>query len=312
MDLDAPLSPDEIEAARRRIAGTAIRTPLVPGRGEAAGAWLKLECLQPVGSYKIRGATNALKARLEAGERVEAIVTASAGNFGQAIAAAAKALGLPAIVHVPDHAARVKVEALEAMGATVREHGFDDWWDILRTRQTGEPGAFFHPVCEREVIAGAATIGAEIVEDLPEVDALLVPVGGGGLACGIAQAVKARRPGCRLLAVETDTATPLQAALAAGGPVTVGRTATFIDGMGSTRVLDEMWPLLRRLVDDVLVVSVAEVEAAIRTLASKHHVIAEGAGAAAVAALARAPAGRNVAIVSGGNIDWAELRRILA
>ncbi len=308
-----PLTADEIAAARRRIAGTALRTPLVQYRGdEAADAWLKLECLQPVGSYKIRGATNALKARVEAGEPIEAIVTASAGNFGQAIVAAARALGLPAIVHVPDHAARVKVEALEAMGATIREHAFDDWWAILQTRRTGDVGAFFHPVCEREVIAGAATIGAEIVEDLPEVDAVLVAVGGGGLACGIAQAVKARRPGCRLLAVETETATPLKAALAAGGPVTVERVATFIDGMGSTRVLDEMWPLLQRLIDEVLVVSVAEVEAAIRTLAARHHVIAEGAGAAAVAALAMAPAGRNVAIVSGGNIDWAELRRILA
>jgi threonine dehydratase len=141
---------------------------------------------------------------------------------------------------------------------------------------------------------------------------VLVAVGGGGLACGIIQAVRARRPGCRLLAVETDTATPLKAALAAGEPVTVERTATFIDGMGSTRVLDEMWPLLERLADEVLVVGVAEVEAAIRVLAARHHVIAEGAGAAAVAALAKAPAGRNVAIVSGGNIDWAELRRILA
>ena len=268
--------------------------------------------MQPTGSYKIRGATNALRARLEAGETLGAIVTASAGNFGQALARAATSLGLPCIIHVPDNAARVKVGNLKRMGAEVREHSFDDWWRIMQTRETGDDGAFFHPVCEREVIAGAGTIGAEIAEDLPDVETVLIPIGGGGLASGIAQAVKARRPTCRILAVETDTALPLKAALHAGAPVTVERTPSFVDGMGSTRVLDPMWPLLRRLIDDVVVVSLAEVEAAIRTLAAEHHVIAEGAGAAALAAAANLPAGNKVAIVSGGNLDPAELRRILA
>ena len=309
-DLASPLTAEEIAAARRRIQGAALRTPLVP-RPDGS-AFLKLECLQPTGSYKIRGATNALKARLEAGEAVRAIVTASAGNFGQAIARASASLGLPCIIHVPDYAARVKVETLRRMGAEVREHSFEAWWRIMQTRETGDAGTFFHPVCEREVIAGAATVGVEIVEDLPDVEAALVPIGGGGLASGIAQAIKARRPQCRILAVETDTALPLKAALAAGEPVTVERAPSFIDGMGSTRVLDAMWPLLRCLIDDVVVVSVAEVEAAIRTLAAEHHLIAEGAGAAAVAAAAKIPAGRNVAIVSGGNLDWTELRRILA
>lgn len=309
-DLSAPLSAEEIAAARRRIQGAAIRTPLVPRNGGTT--FLKLECLQPTGSYKIRGATNALKARVEAGEELRAIVSASAGNFGQAIARAAADLGLPCIIHAPDYAARVKIENLRRMGAEVREHSFEAWWRIMQTRETGDEGTFFHPVCEREVIAGAATIGGEIVEDLADVEAVLIPIGGGGLASGIAQAVKAQRPHCRILAVETDTALPLKAALEAGEPVTVERAATFIDGMGSTRVLDAMWPLLRRLIDDVVVVSVAEVEAAIRTLAAEHHVIAEGAGAAAVAAAAKIPAGRNVAIVSGGNLDWTELRRILA
>ena len=309
-DLASPLTAEEIAAARRRIQGAALRTPLVP-RPDGS-AFLKLECLQPTGSYKIRGATNALKARLEAGEDVRAIVTASAGNFGQAIARASASLGLPCIIHVPDYAARVKVETLRRMGAEVREHSFEAWWRIMQTRETGDAGTFFHPVCEREVIAGAATIGVEIVEALPDVEAALVPIGGGGLASGIAQAIKARRPQCRILAVETDTALPLKAALAAGEPVTVERAPSFIDGMGSTRVLDAMWPLLRCLIDDVVVVSVAEVEAAIRTLAAEHHLIAEGAGAAAVAAAAKIPAGRNVAIVSGGNLDWTELRRILA
>ena len=305
MTLAEPLAEAEIAEARGRIAGVALRTPLVPMRD--GRTWLKLECLQPTGSYKIRGATNLVKSRPLAGR----IVSASAGNFGQALAAAARRHGLEVTIHVPDNAARVKVESLERLGAAVHEHSHAEWWHIMQTRESGGEGTFFHPVCEREVIAGAATIGAEIVEDLPQVEAVLIPIGGGGLACGIAQAVRMRRPGCRIVAVETDTATPLRAALAAGEPVTVERTPSFIDGMGSTRVLDAMWPLLERLIDEVVVVSVADVEEAIRRLAAEHHVIAEGAGAAAVAAAAKLGAERAVAIVSGGNIDPAELLRIL-
>ncbi len=308
--LSEPLTGDEIAAARRRIAGAAIRTPLVSA--QAGGLWLKLECLQPTGSYKIRGATNALKARAEAGTEPRTIVSASAGNFGQAIVAAAKQLGLEAVIHVPDTAARVKIENLERQGARVESHSFADWWGIMESRETGDDGTFLHPVCEREVIAGAATIGAEIVEDLTDVDTVLIPFGGGGLASGIAQGVRQSRPGCRILAVETDTSLPLHAALAAGEPVTVERQPSFVDGIGSTRVLDAMWPLLSRLVDGVLIVTIPQVEEAIRRLAAEHHVIAEGAGAAALAASSQLPPGRTVAIVSGGNLDWSELRRILA
>ena len=312
MDL-CPLSDGEIDDARRRIGGTVLRAPLVPTRD--GSLHLKLECLQPTGSYKIRGATNAVRAAIERGETLTAIVSASAGNFGQAIVAAAADLGIPAIIHVPDKAARVKIENLRRMGADVHEHSFDDWWRIMATRSPPDPpeGArFFHPVCEREVIAGAATIGEEILEDLPEVETVLIPIGGGGLACGIAQAAKRHRPDCQILAVETDTAMPLRAALEAGAPVTVERVPSFIDGMGSTRVLDAMWPLLRRLIDDVVIVSVAEVEAAIRRLADAHHVIAEGAGAAALAASSKIGRSNAVAIVSGGNLDRTELRRILS
>lgn len=310
--LPESLTASEIAEARRRIADVALRTPLVPM--QSGKTWLKLECLQPWGSYKIRGATNALRARIEEGAALSSIVSASAGNFGQAIAAAARREGLPVVIHAPDYAARVKIEALRRLGAEVREHSFDDWWRIMATRDTGDGdgGTFIHPVCEREVIAGAATIGAEIVEDLPEVEAVLIAFGGGGLACGIAQAVRMKRPGCRILAVETDTSMPLKAALAAGEPVTVPREPSFIDGIGSSRVLDAMWPLLRRLIDEVVIVSVAEVEEAIRRLAADHHVIAEGAGAAAVAAAEKVGIDRSVAIVSGGNIDGAELVRILS
>lgn len=301
-------SAEDIAAARRRIAGTALRTPLVPA---GDGLWLKLEALQPYGSYKIRGATNAIRARLERDPDLAAVVSASAGNFGQAIAAAARSLGLPCIIHVPDSAARVKVAALERLGAVVREHTFDGWWEIMQTRETGDDGVFFHPVCEPEVIAGAATIGQEILEDLPEVSAVLAPIGGGGLACGIASAIKLAKPDVRMLAVENETSAALDAAFKAGRPTRIERTPSFIDGMGSTGVLEPMWPLLRDLMDEVSVVSVAEIEAAIRRLARDHHVIAEGAGAAALAAAESIDAGPTVAIVSGGNIDPAVLARIL-
>jgi threonine dehydratase len=309
-DLADPLSAAEIAAARRRITGHVVRTPLAASRDGRVR--LKLECLQPTGSYKIRGALNALGEALCSPIPPQAIVSASAGNFGQAIVMAARQAGLGAIIHVPDKAARVKVENLRALGATVFEHSFDEWWRIMETRETGDPGTFFHPVCERSVIAGAATIGEEIVEDFCEVETVLIPIGGGGLAAGIAQAVRRHRPHARILGVETDTAVPLRTALESGEPVSVTRTPSFVDGMGSTRVLDAMWPLLSRLIDDVVVVSIPEIEEAIRRLALDHHVVAEGAGAAAVAAAAKIDAPGAVAIVSGGNIDRAELLRILA
>ena len=309
-DLLSPLSDEELADARRRIAGRCLRTPLIAG---SDGVHLKLEALQPHGSYKIRGATNALQARLEQGLDFTCVTSASAGNFGQALAAAAKRTGLPVTIHVPDNAARVKLAALERLGATVVEHPHADWWRIMQTRQTGDDGALFlHPVCEREVIAGAATIGLELIEDTAPADVVLVPFGGGGLITGIAEVVKRHWPSCRVLAVEAETAAPLTAAFKAGAPVVVERRPSFIDGMGSSRVLDEMWPRLRRLVDDTVVVSLAEIAEAIRTIARDQHVIAEGAGAAAVAAAARFPRRSVVAIISGGNIDPPVLSTILA
>jgi threonine dehydratase len=308
-DLTPPLTDDELNAAQARIRGAAINPPLICDPD--TGAWLKLEALQPYGSYKIRGATNALRGRLERGP-VEAVVSASAGNFGQALAAAARDLDIPAVIHVPDNAARVKVAALKALGATVHEHSFEDWWAIMQGRRADEGASFFHPVCDREVIAGAATIGIEITQQLPEVDVVLVPFGGGGLACGVAQGVRRARPECRIIAVEAETATPLLAAFQAGEPMTVQRTPSFVDGMGSTRVIDEMWPLLQSLVDEVVVVSLAEIEGAIRRFVRTRHVVAEGAGAAAVAAALRFPGKSVAAIVSGGNIDPRVLAAILA
>lgn len=307
-----PLSPAEIDAAERRIAGHAIRAPLVRTRD---GVGLKLECLQPFGSYKIRGATNVILARRERGEVANLVVSASAGNFGQSLTAAGRRLGLQVSIHTPDNAARVKVEALRRLGAQVTEHSFDDWWRIMQSRDAGEPGgAFIHPVAEREVMAGAATIGRELMADRPDLETVLVPLGGGGLAVGIAQGVKAINPDCRIVVIESEAAMPFTAARAAGQPVTVERTPCFIDGMGSGRLLDEMWPLLQRWIDDVIVVPVEAVRHAVRRLALEHHVVAEGAGAAALAAAETLPEARQptaAAIVSGGNIDHAVLKQLL-
>jgi len=309
MDLTSPLTRAELDDARRRISGVALRTPVV---SSSEGVALKLEALQPFGSYKIRGATNAIVARQERGEPISAVVSASAGNFGQAMAAAARRLGLPCVIHVPDNAARVKVGRLRDLGATVVEHPFDAWWRIMTTRETEDVGAFFHPVADRDVIAGAATIGAELAEDLPKLDAVYAPIGGGGLICGVAAGIRLAKPHTRMIAVEVDTAIPLQAAFAAGEPATVERRPSFIDGMGSTRILDDMWPLLKACVDDVVVVSVAEVEAALCRLLSDHHILAEGAGAAAFAAALKRGGEGGCALVSGGNLDPRELARLAA
>lgn len=307
--LAAPLTNDEMTEARRRIRGHAHRTPLI---AHANDVYLKLEALQPFGSYKIRGATNVIGARMETAPHFDRIATASAGNFGLALASAALAAGKTITIHVPDNAARVKVDKLRAIGAEVREHGFADWWRVMQTGDTGDTGALFiHPVCEREVIAGAATIGVEILEELHTTDVLIAPLGGGGLITGVAEALKAVVPTCRIVAVECETAAPLTAAFAAGGPIAVDRKPSFIDGMGSSRVLDAMWPRLRRLVDETTIVSLDEVAEAVRTLARDHHVVAEGAGAAALAAATRFPGQRVVALISGGNIDLPVLARIL-
>jgi threonine dehydratase len=309
-DLAPPLTEDEIEAARLRIADIALDTPLIPTLDGRLS--LKLECLQPYGSYKIRGATNAVRARIERDGKVDTIISASAGNFGQAVAAAAATYGLRCIIHAPDVAARVKIESLQRLGAEVHQHSFERWWEIMTTRQTGEKGVFIHPVAEREVIAGSATLGEEIVRDAPNAKAIYVPVGGGGLITGVAQAVKAVNPDCKIIAVESEVSMPLKAAFEAGKPVDVERRPSFIDGMGSTRVLDDMWPLLERWVDEVAVVTLNEVSEAVGRLVQEHHVIAEGAGAAALAAAAKGPHDRAVAIVSGGNIDWGVLEKIVA
>jgi len=305
----------EIEAARERLAGTAVRTPLVRLEVDDAPAeiYLKLENLQPIGSFKLRGAANALSlAKPEQLER--GVWTASAGNMAQGVAWQARRMGVPCTVVAPDHAPAVKLEGVERLGARVVRIPFDAWFQILATHTyPGLEGFFVHPVSDAAVIAGNGTIGLEIMEQLPQVDAIVVPYGGGGLSSGIATAVRPAAPGVRVYAAEVETAAPLAASLAAGRPVRVPYQASFVDGIGSPFVLDDMWPLVRQLLAGSLKCSLEEVAAAIRLLVERNRVVAEGAGACSVAAAlaGRAGTGRVVCVVSGGNLDPKKLAVIL-
>ncbi|HEX6932347.1 MAG TPA: threonine/serine dehydratase [Streptosporangiaceae bacterium] len=304
----------EIEAARKRIEGAAIRTPLVRLYAEApAEIYVKLENLQPVNSFKIRGATNAV-ALASPEERAKGLVTASAGNMAQGVAWAARAIGVPATIVVPEQAPQAKLAAIERLGGQVRKLPYDDWWNILVTGHVdGIDGLFVHPVSDPAVIAGNGTIGLEILEDLPDVDAVVIPYGGGGLTTGIASAVKALRPQTKIITAEPATGCALAAALLAGHPVDAGYRASFVDGAGSGRVLDVMWPQVSALVDEALAIPLDDVAAAIRVLAERVRVIAEGAGALSVAAAlaGRAGGGKVACVISGGNINLSKLAEIL-
>jgi threonine dehydratase len=304
-----------IEAARSRIEGAAIRTPLVRLYSADAPAeiYVKLENLQPVNSFKIRGATNAV-ALASPDEYAKGLVTASAGNMAQGVAWAARAVGVPATIVVPDQAPQAKLAAIERLGGQVRKLPYDDWWNILVTGHVdGIEGLFVHPVQDPAVIAGNGTIGLEILEDLPDVDAVVIPYGGGGLTTGIASAVKALRPQTKIITAEPATACGLSAAVEAGRPVDSGYQASFVDGAGSGRVLDSMWPQVSQLVDEALAVPLDDVANALRLLAERVRVIAEGAGALSVAAAmsGRAGKGKVACVISGGNINLSTLAGIL-
>ncbi len=306
---------EQIGAARGRIAGLALRTPLVRLWVDApCEIWLKLENLQPIGSFKLRGAGNALRLA-DPAALARGVLTASAGNMAQGVAWVARELGLPCRVVVPDHAPRAKLEAIERLGATSIPVPFERWWRVIEEHAfEGEDGFFVHPVCDTHVMAGNGTIGLEILEDLPDVDAVVVPYGGGGLITGIACALAARAPAVRVHAAEVATAAPLAASLSAGAPAQIEYTPSFVDGIGGRSVLPEMWPLVRERVTSSLVTSLDQVESALRLLATRAHVIAEGAGATPVAAALAGGAGRGrvVCVVSGGNIDAEVLARIVA
>jgi threonine dehydratase len=305
----------DIQAARERIKGAAIRTPLIrlPVDDAPAQIYLKLETLQPINSFKIRGAANAVLLAPPA-EREKGLVTASAGNMAQGVAWIARELGVPATILVPDTAPEAKLAAITRLGGTVRPVPYDDWWQtIVAGRADGIEGLFVHPVQDPGVIAGNGTIALEILEDLPDPDTVVIPYGGGGLTCGIATAMKAIRPATRIITAEPEGGAAMAAAKNAGAPATVEFVPSFVDGAGSRRVLDSMWPLVSPLVDVALAVPVADVAAAIRVLAERARVIAEGAGALAPAAAlsGRAGPGTVVCVVSGGNINLAKLAQVL-
>ncbi len=278
-----------------------------------AEIWLKLENLQPIGSFKIRGAVNAVRSAPRDAV-ADGVVTASAGNMAQGVAWAARELGVPATIVAPEHAPATKLEAIARLGGRVVQVPHERWWQALvEGRYEDAPGLFVHPVQDDAVIAGNGTIGLELAEEAPDADAVLVPWGGGGLATGIASALAATAPGVRVIAVEPETGAPLTAALAAGQPREVEYEQSFVDGAGSRALLPAMWERARPLLAAAYAISLDDAAAAVRLLAERARVVAEGAGALSVAAaLSGGIEGRKlVCVVSGGNIDASRLTTIL-
>jgi threonine dehydratase len=299
------------------IAGDAIRTPLIRLQVDVPDSeiWLKLECLQPIGSFKIRGAANAIR-QADAEAVAGGVWTTSAGNMAQGVSWLARDLQVPAVIVVPDHAPKAKTDAIERLGGRVVRVPFDRWWQAMEEGSfPGVEGFFVHPVMDERVMAGNGTIGLELVEELAGIDTVLVPWGGGGLTTGIASALRALSPATKVFACEPETGAPVAAALANGGvPVPVEYRASFVDGSGSKALLPAVWERAQGLVAGAFALSLDETAAAVRVLAERAHVIAEGAGALAVAAAVSGSAGggRIVCIVSGGNIDPERLAAILS
>jgi threonine dehydratase len=311
-----PLS--DLRDAARAIYAAAVRTPLVrveldPG-APVRELYLKLEVLQPIGSFKIRGAYNVVR-QLSPDELKDGVWTVSAGNAAQGVALAARKVGAPCSVMVMDTAPAAKVDAIRRLGASIIPATYDECWKTVIAHASDRmTGHFVHPFDDDRFIAGNGTVGLEILEDLPDVDAIVAPLGGGGLLSGIAAAVSAIRPHTRVFAAEPETAAPLSASLAAGRAVFFeGWTASFVDGAGGKSVLDSMWPLLRTLAGS-LVVTLDDAARAMRLVAERARVIAEGAAGCAVAAAAsgRAGNGKVVAVVSGGNIDLKTFASLVA
>jgi threonine dehydratase len=304
----------QVEEARCNIAAVALRTPLVRCNADApAELYLKLENLQPIGSFKIRGAANVMartpRERLERG-----VLTASAGNMAQGVAFCARRMGVRATIVAPETAPVTKISAVERMGGRVIKVPFADWWRTFETRSyPGVDATFIHAFDDPDVMAGNGTIALELLEDLPDVEAVVIPWGGGGLSCGIASVLRARAPRVRVYAAETATAAPLAASLAAGEPRAVEYTPSFVDGIGSKMVFPNMFEQAGRLLDGSLVVTLAEAAQALKLVAERNRVIIEGAAACAVAAAlsGRAGLGKVVAIVSGGNIDLDKFAQIV-
>ena len=305
------ISIETIREAATHVYEAAARTPLVPLPTEPGGpaVFLKLETLQPIGSFKIRGAYNAVR-QLTPAELSQGVWTVSAGNAAQGVALAARKVGARSSVLVMDTAPETKLRAIARFGATIVQAPFDECWRTVEQHRSDRmQGHFVHPFDDDRFISGNGTIGLEILEDLPDVDAVVAPLGGGGLLAGIACVMNSQQPDARVYAAEPETAAPLSASFAAGHASTFDAwQASFVDGAGGRSVLASMWPLLQSWVSESLVVSLDDAARAMRLVADRVHVIAEGAAACAVAAaVSPAMAARGhkkvVAVVSGGNID---------
>ncbi|HVL67329.1 MAG TPA: pyridoxal-phosphate dependent enzyme [Vicinamibacterales bacterium] len=308
------ISLDTIRDAASRVYDVVVRTPLVrlDVPGLAAGEpeiFLKLESLQPIGSFKIRGAYNAVR-HLSAAQRAQGIWTVSAGNAAQGVALAARQVGASCSVMVMDTAPETKLRSIERLGARIVKQPYDECWRTVERH--GSPhmdGQFVHPFDDDRFISGNGTVGLEIAEDLPEVDAVIAPLGGGGLLAGIGAALRELKPGTKLYAAEPETAAPLALSFEKGEASVFDQwQPSFVDGAGGRSVLPTMWPLLEELVDASIVVPLADAARAMRLVADRVHVVMEGAAACAVAAalspgFARHGHRRVVAVVSGGNID---------
>jgi len=312
----------ELEAAAGRLRGIALHTPLVPLAVERASAsrergssiWLKPEILQPAGSFKIRGIFHAVS-RLSPAERARGLSTVSAGNTAKALAWCGRHFGVPARSLMPETAPRAKIDAVRALGGTPVLVSMEEVFRFLREHLwEREPYAFIHPWTNRDVLMGHGSLGLEILADMPDVESVYVPVGGGGLLASVGSALAALAPSVRVVAVEPAGCPSLHAAIQAGEPVTVA-CDTMCDGVAVPYVTSEMFPLLRELASEVALVSEDEVRAAIRLLAGANHLIAEGSGALATAAALRVPPeerGKSVCLVTGGSIDLAKLAAVLA
>ena len=306
---------DAIQRAASLIAPYAIRSPLLRLNIEddEKEIYLKLENLQPIGVFKVRSMGNAMLSETDE-TLAKGVYTASSGNAGIGLAWMAKKLGLSARVYAPESGPQGKLDTMRSLGARVEVLSDEDWWQVIvNSSHPEDEGFYVDAVRSPAALAGNATMGLEIVEQLPDVDSVIVPFGGGGVTCGVASALAALKPDTQMIVAESETAAPVSAALAAGKPINVKTSPSFISGAGAPIVLEEMWPLVKQVVNSTIVVPAAEVAAAVALLFDKNHVVAEGAGALPVAAaLAGNLKGKTVCVVTGGNIDRAVLTKILS
>lgn len=311
-----PISLAEIEQARKNVAGTVLRTPLVRldlGR-DRPDIYLKLENLQPTNAYKIRGATNAV-ARLTDEERSRGVWTISAGNAGQGVAYAARKAGIPCSVVAIETAPQTKLDRMRALGAKIIPVSYEQAWKAAEAHDyEGLDGTFIHPFDNQNFIAGHGTMGLEIVEDLPDVRTVIAAIGGGGLITGVGSAVKALRPDVRVVGAEPETASPYAYSLEQGGPSKFPQwQASFVDGAGGQSVTERMWQRMQAVVDGTITVTLDQTREAMRLIAEKTRTISEGAGALALAAALTGKAGEGpiVCVVSGGNIDLVKFSELV-